>query len=454
VAAFGPYLAAIADAAQMVRDNKAPDVSPGMPALLGLMQFMGKEEQALGNVATTAAAFWNSYQNPGNPQAEAALAKELASRGFEITPYYGAIRAYSNITQPNYRSAPHGVQGLGARSLADYQAMIPWANQSFPQGAARVPGITGGIGAELPVRVSQGSAPPVSGTAGGMPPLAVQEADRLSQSVPDFKPLTLPNNKIGTGTQQLTLSSGEYVDFAGYVGKARADAVGALVVKPEYQSASPFVQARMYKSAVTEADKDGEAQYLARGVIKSTDPALALQEAVLGFHVQASERDKAYWVALLDRAGKLTPEVAKAIDASQPLPLPGQSRPPTVEEYRRDAPLIAEYLSLPPYGTDSRPFGTPTDWAAVAAAHKQVGIRALDLERGGMAKDLATMRAENEVLRALPPGMQRNLFLNGTQLENPHRAQLARKNPTLSRYVSPTAPNEPSGAYTNFPNQP
>src|SRR5207249_689089 len=160
----------------------------------------------------------------------------LSNRGFEITPWSGAIRSYETINDPMYRKIPPGTQGLGARTLADYQAQIPGANQNFPAGTTRIPGVTGGVGALMPVRISGETAGPVQGTAAGLPPVAAQEADRLSKAVPGFKPLALPNNKIGQGTpQELPLSSGEYLDFANFVGQEREKAVNTLLLNKDYQ---------------------------------------------------------------------------------------------------------------------------------------------------------------------------------------------------------------------------
>ena len=57
-------------------------------------------------------------------------------------------------------------------------------------------------------------------------------------------------------------------------------------------------------------------------------------------------------VRALDRAGKLTPEVTAAIDGLKE-PLPGDKAPYTVAEYLRAAPIVHEFMSHVPYGTDA-----------------------------------------------------------------------------------------------------
>src|SRR5206468_2785152 len=133
-----------------------------------------------------------------------------------------------------------------------------------------------------------------------------------------------------------------------------------------------------------------------------------------------------YWVALLDRAGKLTSEVKAAIDESQ-VSLPGQKAPITADEYLRNAPLVHEYLAHVPYGTDTNPIGGPQDWIAVAQARDAKNVRRDELTRSGVNPSLADAQAQREILASLTSLPQRNLFLNGAQLENPARKALAKK---------------------------
>jgi len=53
----------------------------------------------------------------------------------------------------------------------------------------------------------------------------------------------------------------------------------------------------------------------------------------------------------------------------------------------------------------------------------------------------------------MPSTVQRNLFLNGAQLENPLRKLIATKNPTLKRFLgtNPQYTRETDSEYQNFP---
>jgi hypothetical protein len=237
------------------------------------------------------------------------------------------------------------------------------------------------------------------------------------------------------------------------VGEQRRIALGALIYSQEYQNASLSQQEKMYKAALSKADSKGQQQFLAHDVIDSKDPAVIKAEAVVGFHGQPTTQDKAYWVALLDRAGKLTPEVRTAINESN-VALPGQKAPITVDEYLRNAPLVHEYLRHVPYGTDTKPIGTPADWTAVVAAHEAQNTRRDELVRSGVNPSLADQRAQSEILKSLTSLVQRNLFLNGAQLENPARKLLAMKYPNLSRFIDQSKKNvtqESDREFQNFP---
>jgi len=70
-----------------------------------------------------------------------------------------------------------------------------------------------------------------------------------------------------------------------------------------------------------------------------------------------------------------------------------------------------------------------------------------------MNTTVAEVRAQADVLKTIPSLVQRNLFLNGTQLENPQRTLLAKKNPFLAHFISSQhkAPTESEAEYQNFP---
>lgn len=281
----------------------------------------------------------------------------------------------------------------------------------------------------------------------------IQEHDRLMGRDPNFAktPMEPPDATLGSKGNSFKLPPNEAEDYIRQIGNARRVALGNLIYSDEYQKATLEQQEKMFNATKEKADSQATVKYLAKGVIDSTDPIRVTAEAVTGFKAQGNNKDRAYWIALLDRAGKLTPEVAKAIDASN-VALPGQPAPISVEEYRKAAPLVHEYLAHAPYGTDAHPYGTPADWAAAQAAHQQESQREDQLIRTGTRPDIARNTAHLEVLRSLQ-GVQRNIFVNGSQLENPARRQLSQKyGSMLDRFLgaSPQTVQETESAYKEF----
>jgi hypothetical protein len=283
----------------------------------------------------------------------------------------------------------------------------------------------------------------------------LKEFANLAQN-PDFDKdgqLAPPNTTIGSGKNAFPLPPTEADVYIQAVGEQRRVALGNLIYSPEYQAMTLAQKEKAFKATKEKADNLAERQYLAHGVIDSTDPVQVVAESVQGFRAQGTNKDRAYWIALLDRSGKLTPDVVRAIDESRTV-LPGQSEPITVEEYRKAAPLVHEYLSHVPYGSDKTPIGTPADWAAVEQAKQSQNVEEDRLIRGGVNPSLAAMQAKQSTLQKLTNLAQRSLFLNGASLANQQRKLLAQKyGQALTRFLPSSAPysQESESDYTNFP---
>ena len=439
VPAFGDFVAAIADVYQAVKDNKAPDVSGAQAAVLGLQQYFANEEKGLENAMLTLQAFKVSvFDKPSDKQAQAILAQHLASRGFEITPYSGLIRGDAALNDPNYKGIPKGTTGVWNEFAQNYRAQFPsnfpvGNTAELPNSTARVPGVTGGFGSFLPVHVAPAGPPSPMGTAAGLPPTASVESERLAAAVTTFKPLGLPADKIGVGSpNELKLSGDQYLTFSRMVGEQRNTEINALLLKPDYQNASDAVRAKMFTAAVDRANRSGEQNYLRNGVLTSTDPAMIKQEAVLSVHALTSDRDKAQWISLMDRSGKLTPEVRAAIDAATPVTVPGQPPPPTIAEYLRAAPLITKYLSIPPYV-----IGNAQEWAALTQARRNEA-RALATIKQTATNVPASVTTQMARQQLSPQDTQLLYKYASSGIVNPLRRQMLTQYQFLGRYLSAT----------------
>lgn len=253
------------------------------------------------------------------------------------------------------------------------------------------------------------------------------------------KQLEPPDSTLGSGKNTFALPATEREIYLRTVGDQRRITIGELVYSQEYQNATKAQQEKMFKAAQSEADSIANRAYLKKSVITATDPDAIRAEAVTGFHAQPSNKDQAYWIAALDKAGKLTADVKQAIDDSN-VSLPGAAQPIKVAEYLQAAPLVHEYLAHAPYGTDSHPLGNAEDWAAVDAAKKQTSVERDRLVRAGTNPSIADTQAKVTALKSLTSAIQRNLYLNGPSLVNPQRQLLAKKYGTmLTRFLGPGA---------------
>jgi len=444
VPVFGDYLGAIADSAQSVKEGKAKDVSGAQAAVLGLIQNFAGHVQPVGDALDTVASIFQGLNGKLNTQELASLANDLSSRGFSITPFSGLIRADATVNDPNYHAMPPGTKGLwnqvGQRYRGQFPNNFPLGDPSaLPAGAPRIPGDTGGVGALLPYRVTpEGPASP-QGAETGLPPIGTAESDRLVAQVKTFKPLALPSDVIGKAgdSNQLKLRADQYMAFARYVGEARNTELQKVLTTPGYQNATDTLKARLFESAITRADDVGREKYLENGVLKGTDPNAIRQQAVLSVHALSdSPRDAAQWVALMDKSGKLTPDVRAAIDASRPEALPGQTETPTVDQYLKAAPLVTKYLSIPPYL-----IGNPQEWVALSAAKKNEAAALNQIKQ--TASNLPTNVLTIQARQTLAPQEQQLLARYQNAIVNPMRKQMLLKDPWLGHFLTTRTQAQP-----------
>ncbi|TMC43893.1 MAG: hypothetical protein E6J23_09390 [Chloroflexi bacterium] len=261
-----------------------------------------------------------------------------------------------------------------------------------------------------------------------------------------------PSATLGSGPDAIRLDPVSAQAYIRLVGQMRDRYVGAEVFSSRFQNATVKQQEQLFDAALTKADNQAKTQFFAKGVVDGTDPAMVAAQAVAGFKAQQTLKDRAYWIALLDRAGKLTPEITRAIDTLKET-LPDQKEYITVAEYRTAAPRVHEFLSHVPYGTDAHPIGTPADWQAVEAARAQYNLRTDQLVRSGVRPNIADHTAQVETAKALTT-IQRAIFLQGALVENPERRRLAQTYGTmLTRFLgtSPQYTRESEAQYRNFP---
>src|SRR5207245_3653211 len=124
-----------------------------------------------------------------------------------------------------------------------------------------------------------------------------------------------PSPTIGQGENQIRLDAMSSQKYIQMIGEQRQKIIGALISYSKYQNATDKQKEDLFDKELTKADNFGKTKFLAEGVVDATDPKMIQAQAVTGFRAQGTNKDRAYWIAVLDRAGKLTPEATKAIDS-------------------------------------------------------------------------------------------------------------------------------------------
>jgi hypothetical protein len=351
----------------------------------------------------------------------------------------------STIANPNPLSNPTSIVPAPFTAQTAAQAFDPTqGGQGGAQGATET--ALGALGISV-LPTSQHINYDGLGRAEGTPRFG---QDAIFDEYMKFNPgklLPAPDSTLGSGKNTFPLPSTERAAYVQAIGDQRRIDLGNLIYSEEYQNANRAQQEKMYSDTKSAADSKANRAFLKNFLGTTTDPTAIRAAAVTGFHAQPSPKDKAYWVASLNAAGKLTADVKQAIEDSDVVS-PGKPAAYSVDEYLRAAPLAHEYLRHVPFGTDSKPIGTPADWTAVAKAIEAKSTRANDMVRSGVNPSLADQRAQSEILKSLTSLVQRNLFLNGAQLENPARKQISLKYPWLKHFVSdPKALQETDTSY-------
>ena len=389
------------------------------------------------NVYDFVTNFLRSKLNAGFPQFIGDVAAGETQAGIPTREAY---------TSPDFNVNPAIPMPMDVGSVINAMD-LPYPGKTKPTG-----GKGGGLGIAESVLSSLG------GTVINQPAKITYDGLGRAESSPDFgtdpildeytklnpdKTLSAPDSTLGSGHNKFPLPVGQREAYVQAIGEQRRIDLGNLIYSEKYQNETKAQREKDFSQTMAKADATANKAFLKNLLPDITDPEAVRAAAVTGLHAQTSAKDEAYWIATLDKAGKLTPDVKQALEDSR-VTLPGQSAPMSVDDDLKYAPLIHEYLGHVPFGTDKSPIGTPADWTAVAEAIKAKNQRAQDMVRSGsVSPSLADARAQQEILKTMTSLVQRNLFLNGTQLENPARKLLATKYPTLKHYVSdPKAPKD------------
>ena len=186
----------------------------------------------------------------------------------------------------------------------------------------------------------------------------------LARQFPDYKPMTTPNvTGYGTGTNRVQFKPEDQYRLTQMIGSYRQQALSALRQDPEFAALPLATQRERWQSARRAAEHAAHRDF-------ATDLALHGDPRYISAYVHmalnangASLRERSLWVLALQRRGQLTPPIRAQLDRFARPSSKTRSADPTVDEYLAAAPLVEQYLKLPPYLT-----GNPREWAALADA--------------------------------------------------------------------------------------
>jgi hypothetical protein len=228
-------------------------------------------------------------------------------------------------------------------------------------------------------------------------------------------PISRPGSRIGGEP----ITPDERNTYERLAGTAVADGIAKLIETEAYKAA-PTGQAKqaMRMNVVNEARQDARAQIAAQALARAKDPIGALHAALMvRSTANEASRPWTYTAALaaLDRSKLLTPEVIGKIDESRSF-RPDGTAASTVAEQLKIAPLVEQYMALPPFRQ-----GDNAEWAELRRRLRDLAeVRARDV------------RAADKIERS-DPILRRYA---GGRVDDPRRERLLARNPELRPYIA------------------
>ena len=307
-------------------------------------------------------------------------------------PYSGALRLYNQV---------QGVAPRDPQSFEDYMiSNLPVLGETLrPKIGALGPAeprTNTGVLAFVPSRVQQPHA---------------DEFERRLLYLKDFG-LTIPEpvqSDVGRGVK---LNDAELYELRKATYPKTLDALHETMGKPGFNSLPEQEQVRLLKNAFDAARNDAKVETAMTVLLpRATTPEAVASVALIGLSAYSRQADKARWIEDIQKAGKMTPAAAQAIDDARPAKAPGLKADPTVAEYIRFAPLVQKYLATKPFL-----IGDPTTWKKLESARR----------------DYNAAKAVN----AFAPKPSIVSLYELPSVVNPARARLVSLNKGLDRFVT------------------
>jgi hypothetical protein len=297
----------------------------------------------------------------------------------------------------------------------DYDGLVDRIKGRIPGASLSLPARSDRFGQPSPRRLTGVEAlSPSQGTA-------PRPLDRVEQGLLDAGVnVGFVADSIG-GEKLSAVEQRQYQQIAGTRAYRAAERV---LDSAAYNSESdPAARKRMLDSAINK-ERDAARAVIAERLIDNalTDPEVTRGAKMLRSTI-GNIRQLAYAYESMTNSGRMTPAVRAELDATRGF-VGGSQREPTVAEMVRVAPLIHQYLSIPPYRIGNR-----DEWSRLAEARKQMA----DYEDKNPRP--ANVTEINWYARIDPQGALLIRRYNDPDARSPQRKRLLDQHPELLPYL-------------------
>lgn len=229
---------------------------------------------------------------------------------------------------------------------------------------------------------------------------------------------------VGEDIASFQLSPEEGRDYQKYAGQASYNMLGQLFNDKlpydgkAFSRLTPEDQVRAIRKTVADARVVGRAQTADEIMHSATTDAERSRAADMRMSTIGKRQDRAQYVEGLRATGDLTPAVSRFLDSRR------DKGEPSTAEYLKAAPLVREYLAMPPYR-----IGNPDEWEKLKVVRAAAAKYAQNTPHSPSI-------SETDLYARVDPQGAALLHRYGSDLaRNPNRERLLRANPWLSDYL-------------------
>ncbi len=332
-------------------------------------------------------------------------------------------RVVSSVAQANdpYVREPEGI-------IEQIESTLPFLNQNVPTKVTNY---------GQPVERTEGK----QGIAGVVSPADFNTAVQLDPITQRLQQYSLPESfdangrpvparallvgRVGDDIAAYRLNSDEGRNYQQYAGQATYNMLGKLFEDSipydgkKFSVLSPADQVRAIRKTIDDARIVGRAQ-VADEIMNSAKTDQDRQRAAdMRISTISKRQDRATYLETLRAMGNLTGPVSSYLDSHR------DRDEPSVPEYLRAAPLVREYLALPPYR-----IGNAEEWDRVRAIRAAAHAYALNTPH-------PPEMSEADLYTRVDPQAAILLRRYSSDLvQNPARQKILRINPWLEKFLS------------------